>query len=98
MGNDLVGFDVEGHADFEDGVDRVCTAVSVLTTHTVKSIVEKFGNLGYYENRKGYLSFRMKRRNDEYSKVFIDALLDSLKELEKRFPSSIRVEVMKDGT
>lgn len=98
MGDKYIGFDVEGHADFEDGVDRVCTAVSVLTTHTVKSITERFKNMGSYERRKGFLIFRVKEIDDERSNDFIGALFDSLKDLENRFPSNIRVEVMDDGT
>jgi len=98
VGGNLIGFDVEGHADFEEGVDRVCTAVSVLTTHTVKSIIGRFHNFGSYEKRKGYMRFRMKDGNDRYSKEFMEALFDSLSDLEDRFPSNIKVEVMEDGT
>ena len=92
-GNFFLGFDVENHADFEDGVDRVCTAVSVLVSHTVKSIAERYGNLGFYDKRKGYLSFRVKRFDDDRSNEFISALLNSVKDLELRFSSNIRVEV-----
>ncbi|MDI3471997.1 MAG: uncharacterized protein PWQ48_278 [Thermotogaceae bacterium] len=92
--NSLIkGFEAKGHALYSKKKDVLCAAVSALTTHTAKALNERFKNLKIYEQEKGYMKLEVFDIKDFLSQEMLKSLLDSLKDLEERFPKHISVEV-----
>ena len=71
------GFEVSGHAGYaEYGSDIVCASVSCLVINTINSI-ENFTDCKFSlkENeKKGYISFRLKDKPTEYTELLIKSL------------------------
>jgi len=97
-GNLLSGFEAKGHALYSKKNDVVCSAVSALTTHTAKAIGERLKNIKIYKQKKGYMKLEVFNNKDSLSQEMLWALIDSLRDLEKRFPKHISVEVKTNGT
>ncbi|MCD6545071.1 MAG: ribosomal-processing cysteine protease Prp [Thermotogae bacterium] len=94
----LRGFEAKGHALYSRKKDVLCAAVSALTTHTAKALNERFKNLRIYEQEKGYMKLEILNTADVLSQEMLKALVDSLRDLQERFPKHISVEVKIDGT
>lgn len=89
------GFRVLGHSGFDvKGYDIVCSAVSVLTQHTARILERRCGAV--VERREGFLKVRLKKMGD-LSKILIEELYVSLKDLEEQYPGSLKVEVKESG-
>lgn len=86
-------FEVRGHSPKKK--DHICVAVSVLTQHVTNFLKAEYGVS--IEKEKGYLRVWFPQKRDECSAKVISALVRSLKELERLFPDSLKVEVKCDG-
>lgn len=97
-GSSLSGFEAKGHALYSKKNDVVCSAVSALTTHTAKAIGERLKNIKIYRQKKGYMKLEVSNNEDILSQEMLWALVDSLRDLEERFPRYISVEVKTNGS
>ncbi|PLV60186.1 ribosomal-processing cysteine protease Prp [Thermotoga sp. KOL6] len=84
-------FEVKGHSSNE----VVCASVSVLTQHVANFL--KAEGKAVLEKTSGYLKVKFKNL-DECGLKLIAAFTRSLKEIERDFPSQIKVEVIVNGS
>ena len=90
------GFEVSGHSGFDvKGCDIVCSAVSVLTQHTAR-ILERRCRASV-TREEGSLKVSLKKI-DDLSRILIEELYISLKDLEKQYPGNLKVEVIENGS
>ncbi|MCD6551099.1 ribosomal-processing cysteine protease Prp [Thermotoga sp.] len=83
-------FEVKGHSS-----DKVaCASVSALTQHVANFLEEE--KVARIEKRSGYLRVEFGKLETCELKV-LAAMVRSLRELERKFPSQIKVEVIVDG-
>ncbi|ACM23212.1 MULTISPECIES: ribosomal-processing cysteine protease Prp [Thermotoga] len=83
-------FEVKGHASNE----VACASVSVLTQHVANFLKEE--KVARIEKGSGYLKVEFEKLEPCEVKV-LAAMVRSLRELEKKFPSQIKVEVILNG-
>jgi len=90
------GFEVSGHSGFDvKGYDIVCSAVSVLTQHTARILERRCG--ASVTRKGGSLKVSLKEI-DDLSRILMEELYISLKDLEKRYPGNLKVEVIENGS
>ncbi len=72
---DIVGFELEGHADYaEHGEDIVCASLSVLSLHTANALSELTSNdVSITQNRDGYLKVLATSQLDESGQVLMQS-------------------------
>ncbi len=87
------GFDCVGHAEYEDpGKDIVCASVSVLTINTVNALLEITGDDIEASDPSGHLTCTFRSSLSESGKVLLDAMLLGLSQIQKQYPSYIRMK------
>jgi len=90
------GFEVSGHSGFDvKGYDIVCSAVSVLTQHTARILEKRCGANVIRE--EGSLRVSLVKI-DDLSRILLEELYVSLKDLEKQYPGNLKVEVIENGS
>lgn len=92
--SDIVKFIIDGHSEFADENDIVCSAISSVS-YMVLNGIEKILNVKFgYEKKDGYLMFVLPEDVDKRNEVNI--LLDSmylfLKSLEEQYPDNISIK------
>jgi hypothetical protein len=86
-------FRITGHSLFaEKGKDIICAAVSTVSQHTARFLEKKGAKVKISD---GYLEVK-KISNDELSQIFVEELLETLRDLEEQFGDFIKVEVKND--
>jgi len=82
---------LEGHAKFDEyGKDIVCAAVS-FTSQYVAYLLERLG--AEFEKEKGRLVVR-NIGSDDFSKMVVELFIESLRVIERKYPKSLKVEVI----
>lgn len=90
------GFEVSGHSGFNiKGYDILCSAVSILTQHTARILEKRCGAI--VTRKSGFLKVFLEKI-DNVSKILLEELYISLKDLENQYPDNLSVEVMENGS
>lgn len=92
----ITGFDVSGHAGFDDyGRDIVCAAVSSVAQTAVLGVRKVVKAKAISKSKSGYLSFELKN-NDENALSRASDILETmyvgLKDIEKQYIDFLKVE------
>ncbi|MBO8161190.1 MAG: ribosomal-processing cysteine protease Prp [Thermosipho sp. (in: Bacteria)] len=86
-------FTITGHSLFDKkGKDIICAAVSTVSQHTARFLAKKGAKV---KIKEGYLKVD-NIRNDENSQLFVEELLETLRDLEEQYSKFIKVEVKND--
>lgn len=90
-GNDLIGFEVAGHAGFDDfGKDIVCAGVSSAVMLTANAITEQFG-ISAEANADGEkISVRLSEADANGSRLIL-ALEEHLKYFSSQYKGTIKI-------
>ncbi|MEJ5230429.1 MAG: ribosomal-processing cysteine protease Prp [Pseudothermotoga sp.] len=90
-----VSFTVRGHSYFDlKGRDIVCAAVSVLTQHTARVLMNHCK--ASVKRSSGRLEVTLKDQ-DALSELLIGELYESLKDLQKQYPENLSLEVKENA-
>ncbi|MCD6102710.1 MAG: ribosomal-processing cysteine protease Prp [Thermotogaceae bacterium] len=93
--NGRVCLEVMGHSGFAvKGKDIVCAAVSTLIQHTARILSKR--KQCYCEKNDGFLKMVV-LHSDELSKLLLNELLESLRDIEAQFPENLFVEVKENA-
>jgi len=88
-------FTVHGHSYFDlKGRDIVCAAVSVLTQHTARILVDHCA--ATVKRSTGRLEVALKDQ-DALSELLIGELYESLRDLQKQYPENLSLEVKENA-
>jgi len=91
--NLIVGYTVNGHADFApEGQDIVCSAVSTLTMVAINGLEEHLQREVVYEIRDGYLQVELKQTPDDLSQAILATMEIGLKDLAEQYPQRVRIQ------
>ncbi len=84
---DIIGFDCSDHADYADGQDIVCAAVSALVITCMNSIEtlteDRF--VCHTESDTGNIRFRLEESTGEKSQLLLMSLALGLEEIEENY-------------
>jgi len=90
-----VCLEVMGHSGFAvKGKDIVCAAVSTVIQHTARILSKR--KQCYCEKSDGFLKMIV-LHEDDLSKLLLDELLESLRDIQAQFPKNLFVEVKEDA-
>lgn len=99
-GDDLVGFSLCGHTGYaEYGKDIVCASLSSIAQNTVIGLTQVLGLKCVVErnDKKGILKLRLPKnimaKDLAQAKVLLETMFLSISQLEKGYPSNIKMEV-----
>ena len=88
--HEIIGFDVEGHAEYgEYGEDVVCAAVSILVINTINSIkhfTKDKTNLVQCEEN-GIINFRFEEKASHDAHLLVESMIYGLQTVEKEYKS-----------
>ncbi|ACJ75760.1 hypothetical protein H17ap60334_03480 [Thermosipho africanus H17ap60334] len=86
-------FLITGHSMYaQKGKDIVCAAVSVVAQHTARYLLKNGASV---KIKDGYLDVK-NISHDNISQIFVNELIDTLKDLEEQYPKYLKLEVSND--
>ena len=85
--NHVIAFSSKGHAEYSEGDDIVCAAVSVLTVNTVNSIEKLTSKKFSVKEKDGYLNFRLIDSPDSETELLLQSMIIGLQTIEKEYGS-----------
>ncbi len=87
----FVGFTTSGHADYDDGPDVVCAAVSALVITCINSIEELTEDRFTCESdaETGSINFRLCEGCGEKSQLLLQSMALGLEEIESSYEDNI---------
>lgn len=97
----ILGFEVTGHAGFADyGEDIVCSAISMLTTNTLNSMMEllKLEEYMNYEYREGKISLRLDdsaltQAQSDDAQLLLNSFELGIHSIEEEYPAHITLRI-----
>lgn len=90
--NNLKEISIKGHANYNDyGEDIVCASVSSIALCTVNAIYSFGNDLIKVEEQDGYLNIKL-LKEDKVTIRLIENMIRCLKDIEKDYPTNIKVK------
>lgn len=90
------GFDCLGHAEYADGSDIVCAAVSALTINCVNSVetfTEDAFDCSEDSGEGGEIRFRFQGQPHDGARLLLNSLLLGLREMERNYGEYVDVTI-----